>query len=330
NPCPNQPVTPYPNLVPQSTPATSVETTPNPNLVPQSTPETATDTQTSQPDAELVPQSTPPGATTESTAMSPTTVATTNEPRPEPITQCPKGTILVGGKCHLVYCGVYELSDEHCARLQCPAGTIWTGQKCARPAPIEIEPIHLERTITVVNDKNEPNLVLNNVHNLVINASISLTPAESEYEDESEEAAAEPAAKCCTVLGPRTCRYDAQSSRWQCFNRKQNQCGDFCSAPKVMLIPATVTTWSYNNAQMLVMPPPPNNVVTGINNSSYDCSGCAAGALMSCSPYCYNSACSSPYCAYYAQAQFCQTQAVGSVGCCPEDGWPVSSSEPKD
>ncbi|EDV91338.1 GH17383 [Drosophila grimshawi] len=182
-----------------------------------------------------------------------------------------------------------------------------------------------------LNLEKKPNFVLNNVHNLVVNASITLPTDYRDYEEEEEEEEKEEKTpnplKCCTVIGPRICRCSTESIRWQCYNKKQQICGNFCSAPKMALKPPTVNTWNDDNNEMLIMPPNFNSGCQQRGNCGqtaerYDCSGCASGQMVSCSPYCYNYRCISPNCAFYDQEQFCSSQQfAGSVGCRREDGW---------
>ncbi|EDW67187.1 uncharacterized protein Dvir_GJ24021 [Drosophila virilis] len=340
-PCPNQPVTPYPPVQPQPAPCPNQPVTPYPPAQSQPAP---CPNQPVTPYPPVPPETTnrpyqPPTTTTRETTTTwktTTTRTTTTTPPPAPLRICPRGTVLINDNCRLVYCGSKVYSNGRCVEPRCPKGTYWTGQKCALPEPIELSPINLQRTIINENSKNTPDLVLNNVQHLTVNASLTLPTDYRDYEEDSEEEVEEaeeiqppPSApiKCCTVIAPRTCRCPADSNRWQCYNQRQQLCGDFCSAPKVAIRPASVSTWHVNDAQMLSMPPNWNAGCQMQSNcmqatERYDCSGCASGQMSSCSPYCYDYRCNSPTCAYYDQEQFCDSpQFADSVGCRPQDGW---------
>ncbi|TDG40925.1 hypothetical protein AWZ03_012657 [Drosophila navojoa] len=303
-PCPNQPVTPYPIVV---LPLTAAPTTTTTSTTTTSTTTTTTTTTTKRP---------------------------TTQPPPAPLRQCPKGTVLIKDSCHLVYCGKGVYNDDHCVEPRCPKGTYWSGLKCVYPQPVEVAPIHLERKI-IQENKGKPDIVLNNVQHLAVNASLTLPTDYRDYVEESEEAetvppilpTSKPPTKCCTVLAPRTCQRSSKTNRWQCFNPKEQICGDICSAKKMALKPARALSWNENNIQMLTMPPNFNSdcqlhgSCPRISNR-YDCSGCASGRMTSCSSYCYNYHCRSPTCAYYDQQEFCDSpQSAGSVGCRWEYGW---------
>ncbi|XP_002053667.2 uncharacterized protein [Drosophila virilis] len=322
-PCPNQPVIPYPPAQSQPAPCPNQPVTPYPPVPPETT------NRPYQPPTTTTRETTTTWKTT-------TTRTTTTTPPPAPLRICPRGTVLINDNCRLVYCGSKVYSNGRCVEPRCPKGTYWTGQKCALPEPIELSPINLQRTIINENSKNTPDLVLNNVQHLTVNASLTLPTDYRDYEEDSEEEVEEaeeiqppPSApiKCCTVIAPRTCRCPADSNRWQCYNQRQQLCGDFCSAPKVAIRPASVSTWHVNDAQMLSMPPNWNAGCQMQSNcmqatERYDCSGCASGQMSSCSPYCYDYRCNSPTCAYYDQEQFCDSpQFADSVGCRPQDGW---------
>ncbi|XP_030081623.1 protein transport protein SEC31 [Drosophila hydei] len=304
-PCP---VAPYPTVPPQTLPCPSP---PPPIFYPTVQPHTTTTTITT---------------TTTTTTRRPTT-----EPPPAPLRKCPKGTVLIKDECHLIYCGRGVYDSNNCVEPRCPKGTYWSGQKCVYPQPVEIGPIHIERTI-IQESKQPHDLVLNNLQHLTVNASLTLPTDYRDYVEESEEEVidppiSQPSPKCCTVIAPRTCRRPSESNRWQCFNPKQHVCDDFCSAPKMALRPSGISSWYDSNVRMLTIPPNWNSECQTHGNcpptsDRYDCSGCASGRMASCSSYCYNYRCHSPKCAYYDQKEFCDSpQFAGSVGCRPEYGW---------
>ncbi|XP_032308765.1 ras-associated and pleckstrin homology domains-containing protein 1-like [Drosophila ananassae] len=281
----------------------------------------------------------PPADTTSlrpSTYPPPPPTPTTTEPptyAPPAITRCPDGTILIRGRCRLIYCGGYGVyKDGQCVRPRCPAGYVWTENRCSKPQPNELGTIHLTSTIYQQGD-DHPKLVTNNVNNLKVNASIAIQGQASEEElevlVEVPPPPQPPTGPCCNVVTPRICSTPADQSaaRYKCYSRSHQQCGSFCSASRVVLVPAMVTTWQMPNAQLITMPPtwgaqgcqfsggscqPPQN--------HYDCSGCAAGDFATCSSYCYSYKCPSHNCVYYDQAQFC-AQYPDQIGCRVEDGW---------
>ncbi|XP_034488857.1 proline-rich receptor-like protein kinase PERK2 [Drosophila innubila] len=345
-PCPNQPVTPYPPVQPQPTtnpnqhnPPIQSQPCPNQPVAPNPPVQPVSPNPPLQPQPAPYPDEAVTSPVTDEPTPIPTVVpqetstSTTPTPIPAPILRCPTGTVLVNGFCRLIYCGsgVYSYARGRCVMPRCPQGTVWTGQKCAPPQPIELDPIHIERTIMVEKSKNTSDLVVNNVQNLVVNASLVIPTREDDYDDDySEEIDSNQAAtttKCCTVVAPRICRCPIQSTRWQCFNRRQYLCGDFCSTSKVVLKPSNVSTWIVDDAEMLLMPPNWNfdcrnqdNCIT--STEKHDCSGCALGLIASCSSYCYNYHCDGPNCGFYDQEEFCKlAQFSGSVVCRPEDAW---------
>lgn len=149
-------------------------------------------------------------------------------------------------------------------RVRCPAGTAWTGEKCSHPQPKEFQPIRLKPTI----NEETQNLSVSNELNALVNEFISISQNQNDYADEdesedeeadeSEEAAtalAGNSTKCCRVIAPRTCRCKSGSSRWKCYNRKQELCGDFCSSSKLVLMPPAVRLWKEKDEQILLIPP---------------------------------------------------------------------------
>ncbi|XP_017057680.1 leucine-rich repeat extensin-like protein 5 [Drosophila ficusphila] len=306
NNCPNSSTpcpTPSPNTPPTNPPTPSPFPTPYPTQNPQ------------QPDSTPHPYPNPTAPTI---------------PPPAPITICPKGTILVRGNCRLLFCGGHGIYNEgRCVQARCPAGYIWTGLRCSKPQPVDIGNIHIENN-SYQTSGNLPHLITNNVNNVKVNASIVLQGQSSQEEEEEEEEVVvprPPAGPCCNVVAPRICTNQADQIGYKCFSRTQQQCGSFCSANKVVLAPSTVTTWTQDNAQMVVMPP--NWVGQGCQSTGgicqpaqnfYDCSGCAMGDFSTCSSYCYSYKCSNHNCAYYDQGQYC-SQYPGQIGCRADDGW---------
>ncbi|KAH8314946.1 hypothetical protein KR067_006626, partial [Drosophila pandora] len=279
----------------------------------------------------------PPPADTTSpkppTYPPPPPTPTTTEPptyAPPAITRCPDGTILIRGRCRLIYCGGYGVyKDGQCVRPRCPAGYVWRENRCSKPQPNELGTIHLTSTIYQQGD-DHPKLVTNNVNNLKVNASIAIQGQASEEElevlVEVPPPPQPPTGPCCNVVTPRICSTpaDQSSARYKCYSRSHQQCGSFCSASRVVLAPAVVTTWQMPNAQLITMPPTWG--AQGCQDyffflsDHYDCSGCAAGDFATCSSYCYSYKCPSHNCVYYDQAQFC-AQYPDQIGCRVEDGW---------
>ncbi|KAH8236389.1 hypothetical protein KR026_000793, partial [Drosophila bipectinata] len=352
NPTPN-PI--YPNPSPPPTPCPINPTPPsnpiyptppsNPiNPTPPSTP--VYPTPPSNPPPVETPSPTPPAYPPPTPPTEPPTYA------PPAITRCPDGTILIRGKCRLIYCGGYGVyKDGQCVRPQCPAGYVWTENRCSKPQPTELGTIHLTSTIYQQGD-DHPKLVTNNVNNLKVNASIAIPGQTSEEElevvVEVPPSPQPPAGPCCNVVTPRICStpVDESGGGYKCYSRSHQQCGSFCSASRVVLAPAVVTTWQMSNAQLIAMPPTwaaqrcqfpgapcqqpqSKNESFVLNIRSYnlvsfadyhDCSGCAAGDFATCSSYCYSYKCPSHNCVYYDQAQFC-AQYPDKIGCRTEDGW---------
>ncbi|KAH8264007.1 hypothetical protein KR038_000480, partial [Drosophila bunnanda] len=256
---------------------------------------------------------------------------TPSTPPPDNIAEirCPEGTILVKNRCRLLYCGGYGVyASGHCTQARCPPGFVWTGHRCSRPQPTEVGNIHLESTIHQESG-NLPHLITNNVNNIEVNASIAIPGQTSEEDEEEVEVVVPqpPTGPCCQVVAPRTCT--AQSDQtYRCYSRSQQQCGTFCSANRVVLVPMVVSTWmTQSNNQMMVIPPnwagqscQSTGGVCQQANNFYDCSGCAAGDSLTCSSYCYSYKCSSHNCAFYDQAQYC-AQYPGQIGCRPSEGW---------
>ncbi|XP_060646093.1 uncharacterized protein LOC132784472 [Drosophila nasuta] len=375
-PCPNQPVTPFPptqpNPYPQPSPNETV-TTPGPQLsttepitpsapiesqpipsepVTPSIPlDTTTQPQTTfgpdidgtttlrsttipyDPDSPNTSVDTEETTTSETIDESSSTVKQeTTTPPPAPILRCPSGTVPSNGNCRLVYCarGVYH--NGRCVIPRCPKYTVWTGQKCSAPKPVELEPIYIHQQIV-----SEASKVLNNKHEVVVNASLVLPTRDDDYEDddysdETTEVPQQTSPKCCTVIAPRICRCQNQSDRWQCFNRRQPLCGNFCNTSKVVLKAPQATSWIEDTNEMLLMPPNPNNTCIDQGNCNtvanrYDCSGCASGLMASCSTYCYNYHCNAPNCGFYDQLEFCSSaELANSIVCQPENGWKVDIS----
>ncbi|KAH8311175.1 hypothetical protein KR044_004688, partial [Drosophila immigrans] len=367
-PCPDHPVTPYPptqpnpqpspNVTPKPQPSPSEPVTPSspvesqPNPTEPSTPEDTTlppDTvETLPPSTTTRSEAVPPVEETSSTTPSPdaietapeetneesstartteTTTTTSPAPSPAPILRCTPGTVLENGSCRLVHCGRGLYSNGRCVMPRCPKNTVWAGQRCAAPEPVELDPIHIHMETV-----DKASKVLNNKHELVVNASLVLPQREDDYEDDeySEEVTVAPeltSPPCCTVIAPRICRCQGQSNRWQCFNRRQPLCGDFCKTSKVVLKAPEATTWVDDTAEMLLMPPQPNDPCLNQGNCTtatdrYDCSGCASGVMTSCSFYCYNYRCNGPNCSFYDQQQFCSSPEVSGFSLCrPENGW---------
>ncbi|EDV48953.1 uncharacterized protein LOC6552877 [Drosophila erecta] len=332
--CPNTPQCPTVNPVVPSTPGcpntpqypTVDPILPSPPICPN-TPQNPCTTPT--------PTTTPPSVTEQpapapkSTPL-PTPIPVTMPP-PAPIIRCPEGTILVRGVCRLLFCGENSLYAEgRCIRTRCPAGYVWTGIRCSKPQPLELGTIHIENTIHQL-PGTQPPLILNNVNNVKVNASITIPGLVSEEEEDEEVVAPQPpSTPCCIVYAPRVCTNQVGQVQYKCFSRSQQQCGSFCSANKVMLAPPAVTTWTQSNNQMVVIPP--NWAGQGCQSNYgtcqqpqnlYDCSGCALADFSTCSSYCYSYKCSTHNCAYYDQAQYC-SQYAGQIGCRPEDGWALS------
>lgn len=277
-PCSSHSVTPYPPVAPQPgggnsnpiekphlPPCASEPIISNPEIEPS--PGNANDSasaNSNQDKGEAPPCVLPPTTATTTPAppcVTPSTPSTT-PPAPDELRACSAGTVFKDGACRQIYCASGAYRNGRCVRVRCPAGTAWTGVKCTPPQPKEFQPIRLKPTIIV----ETQNLSVNNELSPLVNKFILIQQNQSDYEDndddedeeESEEAppvVAGNSTKCCNVIAPRTCRCKSGSSRWKCYNRKQQLCGDFCSNSRMVLRPSAVRFWQQKDEQILLMPP---------------------------------------------------------------------------
>lgn len=64
-----------------------------------------------------------------------------------------------------------------------------------------------------------------------------------------------PKLSCCEVVSPRIC--SKRRNDWQCYHRKTQQCGSFCTNPKIYLKPPQpVYQPSYMVMQPMIQPQP--------------------------------------------------------------------------
>ncbi|XP_037824578.1 zonadhesin-like isoform X2 [Lucilia sericata] len=257
---------------------------------------------------------------------------TTHPPPPAPIIKCPPGTILIGQECHLLYCPRgSQMENGRCIIIECPDGTVWTGHRCSVPEPI-VQNLTFNYNFITKFNQTKPDIVLNNVNNIVVNASMTIhdefnnnNECNHDYGDCEEEISTETTAtqpppsstKCCIVKTPRMC--EQRNNRWQCYSRRSRKCGDFCVAPIIYLQPPSI----YSRPQYLVMPPMQYDCQMQGNcgpiGGGYDCSGCAINNMSRCSPYCYRYSCPSHRCDFYDQQKYCAYN-LGSYGCQQQDG----------
>lgn len=93
---------------------------------------------------------------------------------PTPPLSCPSGTILMNGKCQLIYCPPGSaMHNDRCVHFECPPGLEWNGRQCITLQPIEHH-LTFNHSITNYFNDTRADITLNMVNNLHVNASMQI------------------------------------------------------------------------------------------------------------------------------------------------------------
>lgn len=87
---------------------------------------------------------------------------------------CPNGTILMDGKCQLIYCPPGStMHNDRCVHFECPPGLEWNGLQCIAVQPTEHH-LTFNHSITNYFNDTRSDITLNMVNNLHVNASLQI------------------------------------------------------------------------------------------------------------------------------------------------------------